>query len=56
VAESLPVWRQPVMGETLPRAARTLPGLAALQLFTSRRVLSPPVADSAMATATAVCR
>jgi len=43
VAETLPVWRQPVIGETLPRAALSLPGLEALQLFTSGRVLSPPV-------------
>jgi uncharacterized protein (TIGR00369 family) len=43
VAETLPVWRQPVIGETLPRAALSLPGLEALRLFTSARVLAPPV-------------
>lgn len=43
MAETLPVWRQPVMGETLPRAALSLPGLESLQLFTDKRVLPPPV-------------
>jgi uncharacterized protein (TIGR00369 family) len=43
VAETLSVWRQPVIGETLPRAALSLPGLEALQLFTSGRVVAPPV-------------
>jgi acyl-coenzyme A thioesterase PaaI-like protein len=43
VTGDLPVWREPVMGETLPRAALSLPGLQALELFTSGRVLAPPL-------------
>ena len=41
--DDAPVWHQPVIGETLPRAALALPGLEALQLFTDARVLSPPI-------------
>jgi uncharacterized protein (TIGR00369 family) len=43
VAETEPVWRQPVMGETLPRAALALPGLEALQLFSDKKLLPPPI-------------
>lgn len=38
-----PVWGQPVMGATLPPAALALPGLEALSLFTTDRVLPPPI-------------
>ncbi|GAA3808293.1 PaaI family thioesterase [Nocardioides panacisoli] len=37
------VWQQPVMGETLPRAALALPGLETLGLLTRGRVAPPPV-------------
>ena len=43
MSQTVPVWQQPVIGETLPRAALSLPGIEALQLFTSGRVLAPPV-------------
>jgi len=41
--DDAPVWHQPVIGESLPRAALALPGLESLQLFTDARVLSPPI-------------
>lgn len=37
------VWQQPVLGEVLPRAALSLPGLEALQLFSDQKVLPPPI-------------
>jgi uncharacterized protein (TIGR00369 family) len=40
---SEPVWQQPVLGETLPRAVLDLPGVEALQLMTSGRILPPPL-------------
>lgn len=41
--QQLPVWRQPVLGGTLPPEAMALPGLEALQLFTAGRAPPPPL-------------